>query len=1040
MNRKLIAALVAGVCVTGNLVAEPAADRVVRKGEDRGVDVRSTLTSIDANQLDMFVTNEGNFAYDISNIRGKADGLYFPNTYPLSDKTVIYDAGMWLGGIRGSDTLVVVAEYSSEYTQGPLGGDAGAPENRVYKIYKDHLDKVANGYMVQTKNSGDPNGMELLSAEDYNNWPGPVGDDGTPWINEIGADQMTYAVYNDGDPALHTNDAGATDPIGMEVHQTTFAYNVSGPLGKVIFMQFEFIYNPGAVGLPEQNLEQAYVSLWADPDLGGAGDDYVGCVPEIGLGYCYNATNSDNAYGTAPPAVGFDFFQGPVNSYGIEWPPGSGETPATLPMTSFNKYINGTDPHSWLETYNYMRGLNADGTPLDNGTTFFHPGDPVSGSGDIDSDPADRRYMLSAGPFSMAPGDTNTVVAAVVAADGANRLSSITYLKFVDQLAQGVFDNNFQVKAAPEVPEIVSAVGLPRMVSISWDDNSVENPGDFDFQGYNVWQGQTASGPWERVATYDLIDDVETIWTTTFNAEDGNVYRQPTQFGLNTGLQFQVEITDDKFGWNGNTKLVNNHPYYFAVTAYNYSHDPADSLQNFVESPIGPEQVLILSPNAGPSGADWSTVSATVSHDAGSGTGPVQAEVINDWAITGNTYSLTFTDTTVSEWSPDDSAFVDVTRVNYYTLANSTTGDVLVPRGENLSGDLVYPYTEGMRVSVENHPEIVPAGFEWIPEDGSSARWLSGVDWGAAQFFGGLDFGMNFFGSTLTLEDMKTVEMRLTDDQNEWSTCAVYRRDLGYAFNGLGTFPGSLWDITVDPPRRLNVCMVEMDDPASDEFTADMMWNPNGAGTGGREYFFIMDSDYDEATGGGYDGATDGTVSDVLWAGWFLLRGSQTGDCATPESAAGGCFAQLLAERPGSLIFSASQPFTSNDSFTITTSPMTVRQTEASLNQVRAVPNPYYGRSSYELQADKKVLKFTNLPNNATIRIFNIAGDHVRTLQTSPASLNSDSNYEIDWNLKNDYDVYVASGVYVYHVEAPSYGESFGKVAVFLQEERLKDY
>ena len=101
-----------------------------------------------------------------------------------------------------------------------------------------------------------------------------------------------------------------------------------------------------------------YVSLWADPDLGGSTDDLVGCDTTLSLGYCYNATNSDQTYGSAPPAVGYDFFLGPRTPLGD-----------TLGLTSFNKYINGTDPASSDATYNYMQGLLPDGSDLINPMT-----------------------------------------------------------------------------------------------------------------------------------------------------------------------------------------------------------------------------------------------------------------------------------------------------------------------------------------------------------------------------------------------------------------------------------------------------------------------------------------------------------------------------------------------------------------------------------------------------------------------------------------------------------------------------------------------
>src|SRR6185295_18101494 len=106
-----------------------------------------------------------------------------------------------------------------------------------------------------------------------------------------------------------------------------------------------------------------------------------------------------------------------------------------LPMASFNKYINGTDPNTFTKTYNYMQGLDADGNVLTNPitgnpTTFFVDGDPVSGTGWLDTSPDDRRLMLSTGPFAMAPGDTQEVVAAIIVAQSTDRLASVALLKF----------------------------------------------------------------------------------------------------------------------------------------------------------------------------------------------------------------------------------------------------------------------------------------------------------------------------------------------------------------------------------------------------------------------------------------------------------------------------------------------------------------------------------------------------------------------------------------------------------------------------------
>ena len=35
------------------------------------------------------------------------------------------------------------------------------------------------------------------------------------------------------------------------------------------------------------------------------------------------------------------------------------------------------------------------------------------------------------------------------------------------------------------------------------------------------------------------------------------------------------------------------------------------------------------------------------------------------------------------------------------------------------------------------------------------------------------------------------------------------------------------------------------------------------------------------------------------------------------------------------------------------------------------------------------------------------------------------------WNLLNEYDIPVASGIFIYHIEAPGIGEKIGKMVIF---------
>ncbi len=128
--------------------------------------------------------------------------------------------------------------------------------------------------------------------------------------------------------------------------------------------------------------------------------------------------------------------------------------------------------------------------------------------------------------------------------------------------------------------------------------------------------------------------------------------------------------------------------------------------------------------------------------------------------------------------------------------------------------------------------------WEWEGEP----QWLTGVNWGGLNFNGGLDFGINYFGSSIAPEDVPNIEIRFSN--TETSQGYIYRRDFGYAYFGLGTFPGSVWDISnQESPRRLDICFVEWSDTVGGK-TANQMWDPDTSDLGKREYLYILNSTY----------------------------------------------------------------------------------------------------------------------------------------------------------------------------------------------------
>jgi hypothetical protein len=88
------------------------------------------------------------------------------------------------------------------------------------------------------------------------------------------------------------------------------------------------------------------------------------------------------------------------------------------------------------------------------------------------------------------------------------------------------------------------------------------------------------------------------------------------------------------------------------------------------------------------------------------------------------------------------------------------------------------------------------------------------------------------------------------------------------------------------------------------------------------------------------------------------------------------------------------------------------------LSLINIVPNPYYAYSQYERTKLDNRVKIVNLPDECTIRIYNISGQLIRTFTKSTNSITS-----VDWDLKNQKGVPIAGGVYLIHVEVPNVGE-----------------
>lgn len=498
-------------------------------------------------------------------------------------------------------------------------------------------------------------------------------------------DQTLWWVFNDKGNS-HTESSGAQ--IGIEVRAQAFGFATNDEINNMTFYSYEIINRS------TYELTGTYFSPWTDVDLGYGWDDYVGCDVSRGLGYGYNGTPVDGsgqpeAYGSQPPALGVDFFQGPyMDSDGLDNPkydsililngysvvPGTTDTIWNYTLDHVeqrcDESINGVnfgngivdderfgmrrfvyhdnsssangDPSTAPQYYNMLRGIWKDGNKMKYGGNaysgsdvvgpecdFMFPGnsDPLNwGTGckapnggynqngkywteeTAGNSPNDRRFMQSAGPFTLKPGAVNYITFGVpwARATSGGPMASVELLRVVDDKCQALFDNCFKVIDGPSAPDLTIRE-LDQQLIVYLSNTSISNNykegyveidpeipeiliiGDdtitcdrnYRFEGYQVYQlANEGVGPDELnntdkarlVFQCDVRNGVSRLVNYEFdNAIQANVPSLMVEGG-DAGITHSFVITEDKFASNDNPNLVNFKTYYFMAVAYAYNN------------------------------------------------------------------------------------------------------------------------------------------------------------------------------------------------------------------------------------------------------------------------------------------------------------------------------------------------------------------------------------------------------------------------------------------------------------------------------------
>jgi len=709
------------------------------------VEAEPSIYKMNINNISTFLYADGR-----ADVDGGNSGFEFPKG---SNKYAVYQSGFnWGGRYNGGEIRFGGSVFPSGLVTGKIGTD---PElSRMYRVRPDWQTGSMLSEINDNEKSGDESAIREQYRLDWMEWP---WQDGAPYLDADGngqydpdpdfngtydlgedipgfpgAGQTVYFIANasDGDKAVQFY---GSSPQLIEMRVTVWGYASVGPLGNMLFKKYEL------ANLGTEDYTDFYVAVWADPDVGNAGDDFVGCDTLLSLGYAYNSGAIDSQYGAQVPASGHDFFQGPiVPSPGSTALVNGEEIPdwKNLGMTAFYYFVNenGTpysDPDldnystGTLYFYNLLQGkIGSTGEyfpipeELGGGVTPYPlSGDPVTGTGYVDGivkPTKDRRYGMSSGPFTLVAGASQDIVIAQLVAQGASNLGSVTLLKAFDGIAQDAYNSNFVLPSAPPPPFVTYTVD-DQEILIRWDSRpemvaatEAHNLKGYSFQGYNVYQLPEASSRFEtavKIATYDIVDDIKVIVDNAVDPATGATYSKIVQNGNDWGIKRYFKVTKDAV--NNNIDLFNGTRYYFAVTAYAYSPDEL-AVPNTLENTFSTFTIVPQTKSPGMVAQEAIPGSYTTTH-VGNANASATVMVVDPQETTGHNYEISFNSQNYFKDYDGEWKFADAsgTRIN-------KTSDI---SPSYLAGNAVVNY------DVEGTVDLV---FEYHL-DGPDGNWSDGI-------------------------------------------------------------------------------------------------------------------------------------------------------------------------------------------------------------------------------------------------------------------------------------------------------------------------
>ncbi len=632
-------------------------------------------------------------------------------------------------------------------------------------------------------------------------------------------------------------------------------------------------------------------------------------------------------------------------------------------------------------------------------------------------------FIMSAGPFDLAAGDTTHFSFAVIMGDPPSNTETFDTppdLAKNATMAQLMYDLKYQGFSPPDAPT-VSAVADDGKVTLYWDSKA-ESSKDIvtnveDFEGYKIYRstdgGSTWGNPytdviyntdgqavgWKPLAQFDLTEE-----------EDEDLYGQEYSgpdpiapwfnLGENTGLEHRYIDND----------VINGVTYSYSVVAYDIGIDSTaghytqgttggwdqlESLENFKGNSAFLPQFVSVTPDARPSNAPetWGLELApwTV------GTGEVEVIPTNPDEVESNTNTYFISINAEPEcFTPNcNNPYYHLNPT--YTVVDSATGDTLLTDWEVGTSTMFSEVWGGFQFYLENQPIPTVDTLYWQNKGSDEAPQYN------------LQLGSNTHEYACDYEvhwDWENPNTNMVVPPTAHMPFRIYNTSFGEDLNGnevLDTGEDLNANGTLDPYREVQLVIFGAG-------IANTSPDPNYPSFRANEKISFI-----EKYVNGYDSSA------VFTQTWFLGIGYDTtltfSGNPTIRHAETGDITHLTVNKP----------YEDGDMFTFRAETVTNMSevTKETLDKVMVVPNPYIVTADWETDINHKSLHFTHLPNECVIKIFTLTGELVYTILH-----NNIFTGQEEWNLRSMNRQEVAPGLYVFVVETPNHEKQVGKFAV----------